>query len=104
MPNRRRRFTEEQKLAILEQADKMGITAVLREHSLSYSVFARWKQQLMKNEPTAQITKSDSKIRSELRHLSEENVRLKKMIAELALELDRKDEELKKINASFFKR
>ena len=90
----RRRFTEEQKIAILDQAMKRGITAVLREHSLSYSVFARWKQQLIKDEPAGQ---SSSQTRSELKHLYEENMRLKKIIADLALELNKKQEELKKV-------
>lgn len=92
----RRRFTEEQKIAILDQAMKKGITAVLREHSLSYSVFARWKQQLIKDEPSIE---SYSKTRSELKHLNEENMRLKKIIADLALELNKKEEELKKANS-----
>lgn len=91
----RRRFTEEQKMAILDQAIKTGITAVLREHRLSYSVFARWKQQLMKNDTSDQ---SSGKARLELRHLNEENMRLKKIIADLALELNKKEEELKKVN------
>jgi putative transposase len=94
MTSRRRRFTEEQKIAILDEAMKMGITAVLREHSLSYSVFARWKQQLMKVESSSQAS---SQARSELKHLYEENMRLKKIIADLALELNKKQEELKKV-------
>lgn len=94
MTSRRRRFTEEQKMAILDQAMKRGITAVLREHCLSYSVFARWKQQLIKDEPSNQ---SSSKTRSELKRLYEENMRLKKIIADLALELNKKEEELKKV-------
>jgi putative transposase len=94
MTSRRRRFTEEQKIAIIDQAMKTGITAVLREHSLSYSVFARWKQQLIENEPSSQ---SSSQTRSELKHLYEENMRLKKIIADLALELNKREEELKKV-------
>jgi len=92
----RRRFTEEQKIAILDQAMKKGITAVLREHSLSYSVFARWKQQLVKSEPSIE---SYSRTRSELKQLSEENIRLKKIIADLALELNKREEELKRVNS-----
>jgi putative transposase len=90
----RRRFTEDQKIAILNQATKMGITAVLREHNLSYSVFARWKHQLIKDEPSNQ---SYTKTRSELKHLYEENMRLKKIIADMALELNKKEDELKKV-------
>jgi putative transposase len=39
------------------------------------------------------------KTKSEIKQLMEENVRLKKIIADLALELERKDEELKKTHA-----
>ncbi len=92
----RRRFTEDQKIAILDQANKRGITAVLREHSLSYSVFARWRQQLVKNEFAGEPS---SKARSELKHLYEENMRLKKIIADLALELNKREEELRKANS-----
>ena len=100
----RRKFTDEQKQAIMRQADKIGITAALRENKLSYSVFARWKQKFRKNDSGEQMITMDSRTRSELKHLYEENVRLKKIIADLALELERKDEDLKKISQIYMKR
>jgi transposase-like protein len=40
-----RRFTAEQKLEILKQADQPGVTAseVCRRHALAVSVFYRWR-------------------------------------------------------------
>ena len=45
-----------------------------------------------------------NKTKSELKLLNEENLRLRKIIANQALQLDRKDEELRKINSLFRKR
>lgn len=100
----RRKFTDEEKLAILSQAHRAGITATLRHYNLSYSVFARWKQKFMSNDNNQQTTMTAYKTRSELKHLHNENSRLKKIIADQALELERKEEELKKIIALYGKR
>ena len=96
MTSVRRKFTDEQKLDILQQANKMGVTAVLRTHALSYSVFARWKQKFMRPDSNTLAHTIPNKTRSELKQLTEENMRLKKIIAMQALELERKDEELRK--------
>ena len=96
MTGMRRKFTDEQKLDILEQANKMGVTAVLRNHALSYSVFARWKLKFMQPDPNTRAHLLPNKTRSEIKQLTEENTRLKKIIATQALELERKDEELRK--------
>jgi putative transposase len=45
-----------------------------------------------------------NKTRSELKLLNEENLRLKKIIADQALQLERKDEELRRINSLFRRR
>lgn len=101
----RRRFTDDQKLEILQQADESGVTAVLREHRLSYSVFARWKQKFLHRSSTRkEAMREANKTRSELKLLSDENLRLKKIIADQALQLERKDEKLRKINSLFRKR
>jgi len=101
----RRRFTDDQKLEILHQADESGVTAVLREHRLSYSVFARWKQKfLLHVSTTTEVIREVNKTRSELKLLNEENLRLKKIIADQALQLERKDEELRRINSLFRRR
>ena len=105
MTSSRRRFTDDQKREILHQADESGITAVLREHRLSYSVFSRWRQKFLQHVSTnTEVIREVNKTRSELKLLNEENLRLKKIIADQALQLERKDEELRKINSLSRKR
>src|SRR5215470_7944045 len=99
MTSSRRRFTDDQKIEILHQADESGVTAVLREHRLSYSVFARWRQKFLHHSTTAEVMREANKTRSELKLLNEENLRLKKIIADQALQLERKDEELRRMNS-----
>lgn len=101
---RKRKFTDEQKLEILQQADKLGVTAVLRDHSLSYSVFAKWKEKFMRGPASDPDRLESNRTKSELKQFIEENARLKKIIADQALELERKDEELKKNNPLYGRR
>ena len=82
----------------------MGVTLVLRNHSLSYSVFAKWREKFMKKDASKQDAMLSNRTRSELKQYMEENARLKKIIADQALELERKDEELKKSNSPYGKR
>jgi len=101
----RRRFTDDQKLEILQQANKSGVTAVLREHRLSYSVFARWRQKFLQPGSTStDVMREINRARSELRLLNEENLRLKKIIADQALQIERKDEQLRRTNSLFRRR
>jgi len=96
MATQRRKFTNDEKLGIVQKAGKMGVTAVLHEHHLSYSVFARWKKQFMQAGANAADVAASNKARYELKHLQDENMRLKKIIADQALELERKEEDLRK--------
>jgi putative transposase len=94
MASQKRKFTDEQKLEILKQANERGVIAVIRNHNLSYSVFARWREKFMEENKKEMILKSKPK--SKLKQFMEDNTRLKKIIAEQALELERKNEALRK--------
>jgi len=94
---RRRKFSEDEKLAILEEANIRGISVALREHKLSYSVFSRWKEQLQSIGKKEQ--KSNYKILQELKNLATENERLKKIIANQALQIQIQTEKLKNNHA-----
>ncbi len=94
MASQKRKFTDDQKLEILKQANEMGVIAVIRNHNLSYSVFARWREKFMEKDKKELILKNKPK--SKLKQFMEDNTRLKKIIAEQALELERKDEALRK--------
>jgi len=89
----RRKFTDEEKLEILHQASQSGITEVLRKHNLSYSVFTRWKQKFMDQG----INPGVSHVNAEMKLLLEENMRLKKIIADQALALELKNEEVRRL-------
>ena len=94
MASQKRKFTDEQKLEILRQANEMGVIAVIRNHNLSYSVFARWREKFMEKNKKGLTLKNKTK--SKLKQFMEDNTRLKKIIAEQALELERRDEALRK--------
>jgi transposase-like protein len=47
MTTSRRRFTVQEKLAILEEADQIGSAPTIRKHNLSYNVFLRWRNQFI---------------------------------------------------------
>ena len=89
----RRKFTDEEKLNVLIQAGQNGVSNVLRHYNISYSIFARWKQSFLKKgiDPFSASNENKS--------LLEENIRLKKIIADQALSLEMKDEELKRLHA-----
>jgi putative transposase len=102
MASARRKFTPHQKAQIMQQVQELGVIRVLKEHHLSYSVYARWKQQMVdKQSPHHGDT---ALVYEERALLQQENSRLKKIIADQALEMERKDEELKKMNPLYGKR
>jgi putative transposase len=90
----RRKFTIEQKLNVLQQVKQMGVTRVLREHNISYSVFARWKMQFSDDDMHTANNHADA-FKTEVDQLLAENNRLKKIVANLALELEVKREQLR---------
>src|SRR5678809_1818455 len=88
MASQKRKFTEEQKLEILKQATEMGVIAVIRNHNLAYSVFARWREKFMGKDKNKKEQILKNKPESKLKQFMEDNKRLKKIIAEQALELE----------------
>ena len=98
MAKQRRSFSVEQKLQIIQEAEQNGATQTLRKHSISHSVFIRWKNQF--NQGGVQSLKPQyHTIDPEVRALQDENARLKKIIGNQALELEFKTELLKKNEA-----
>ena len=98
MATNRRKFSVEQKLHLLQEADEQGITQTLRKYNLSHSVFIRWRKQLAAA-GAAGLRPHYSKVDPEKKALEMENVRLKKIIANQALELEFKTELLKKADS-----
>ncbi len=76
---KKKRFTEEQIVRILRAAEATTIDAAARQHGVSEQSIYRWKRQFG-------TTEVDD-VR-ELRHLRQENMRLKKVLAERDLEVE----------------
>ena len=79
------RFSEEQMVGILREADRGSVAEVARKHKVSEQTIYVWRRRLGKLEP------ADVK---RLRELETENAKLKRMVAEREMAI----ETLKEIN------
>ena len=76
---KRARFSEEQIIGILKAAEVAGnIRAVCREHNITEQTFYRWRNKY----GGMDVTEA-----RKLRELEKENAELKKMVAELSLDV-----------------
>jgi len=73
------RFTEEQMVTILREADEKSVPEVAKKHGVSAQTIYGWRKHYGTLEP------ADVK---RLRQLEQENGRLKKLVADLTLDID----------------
>ena len=92
---KRRTFTPEERLAILQEAEREGRPQTLRKYTLSPSLFDRWRKKYLLGGVDG-LKPQYRRIDPQVRQLAEENERLKRIIAKQALELEVKGELLKK--------
>lgn len=95
MTRTRRSFTPEEKLSLLQEAERDGFTEVCRRHNLSPTLLGRWKRQFI-SKGSEGLKPGYRRVDPEVRALREENEKLKRVIANQALELEVKSELLKK--------
>ena len=76
---KRSRFSEEQVVKILHEGSGMKTKEVCAKHNISEQTYYQWKRKYGKMEP--------SEVR-QMRALAEENGRLKRIIADYAVQID----------------
>ena len=91
--NTRRKFTDEDKIKILQEGSINGVPQTLRKYEIGQSLFYKWKRAFITNGVTAL---KENKKDPELIRLQYENEKLKALIGEKEFELKIKDELLKK--------
>jgi putative transposase len=95
MPRTRRSFTPEERLSLVQEAEREGYMETCRKYNLSPTLLSRWKQKYQAKGADG-LKPAYRRIDPEVRALEEENERLKRIIARQALELEVKTEMLKK--------
>lgn len=95
MKKENRKFTPEERLSILQEAQQEGNVEVCRKYNLSPSLLSKWKQRYL-NKGIEGLKSQYKRNNPQIRILEEENERLKRIIARQALELEVKNELLKK--------
>ncbi len=95
MSKKRRAFTPEDRLSIVQEAQREGSAQTCRKYNLAPSLLARWKNKYLANGVNG-LKNTYHRVDPEVRALEEENERLKRIIARQALELEVKGELLKK--------
>jgi transposase-like protein len=103
MTKTRRQFTPEEKISILQEAEREGHMETIRKYNLASSVMSYWKKKYLAQGKEG-LKPGYKRIDPAVRTLEEENQRLKKIIAKQALEIEFKDELLKNGNAHLPKR
>lgn len=102
MTKTRRQFNPEEKYSILQEAEREGYTETCRKYNLATSVLSYWKKKYLARGKEG-LKANYRRVDPRARFLEEENIRLKKIIAKQALEIEVKDELLKKGEAHFQK-
>lgn len=95
MPRTRRSFSPEDRLSIIQEAEREGYMETCRKYNLSPTLLSRWKQKYQAKGVEG-LKPAYRRVDPEVRALEEENERLKRIIARQALELEVKTEMLKK--------
>ena len=95
MTKTKRKFTPEDRLSIVREAEREGRSETIRKYQVAPSLFDRWRRKYVTNGIEG-LKSQYRRIDPQVRELELENERLKRIIARQALELEVKTELLKK--------
>jgi putative transposase len=102
MTKTKRRFTPEEKISILQEAEREGHTEICRKYNLASSVLSYWKKKYLAKGKDG-LKGEYKRVDPQLRELEQENERLKRIIAKQTIEIEFKTELIKKSQAHWQK-
>lgn len=88
---KQRVYTDEQRQAILKEADESGVAVTVRKYGIAKSMIYKWRDRLAQGSP-----KASRESEQELQRLRQEVRLLKELVAEKELAIRIKDSLLKK--------
>ena len=94
MSKTRRKFSPEERLSILQEAEREGQASTCRKYNLSPTLVGKWKAKYLA-QGKAGLERSYYRVDPDKRAMEEEIDRLKKIIVKQALEIEFKSELLK---------
>lgn len=89
-------FTDQEKLAIIEEAKEDGVNVILAKYDIYSATFYYWRNKFKQAESNSTNSEVVKDQRAELKRLRKENEQLKILLAERELESKLKDELIKK--------
>lgn len=102
MTKTRRVFTPEEKLSILQEAEREGQTEICRKYNLASSVLSYWKKKYLSKGKDG-LKAAYKRVDPEVRALEDEIARLQRIIVKQAVEIEFKTELIKKSQAHLLK-
>ena len=94
MENKKRKFTPEEKLSLLQEAEREGAAVTCRKYNISHSLISHWKKKYLE-QGIQGLKAAYKRVDPAVRALENENEHLKKIIARQTIELDFKTELLR---------
>ena len=98
MTKTRRKFTPEEKYSILQESEREGHTETCRKYNLASSVLTYWKKKYLSKGKDG-LKAGYKRIDPQVREMEQQIFRFRKIIADQALEIEFKDELIKKVGA-----
>ena len=100
MRREKSKLTPEEKYSILQEAEREGYSETCRKYNLPLTTVGYWKKKYLTKGKDG-LKAAYKRVDPGVRILEEENVRLKKIVAKQALEIEFKDELIKNGQAHF---
>src|SRR4051812_12235892 len=100
MSKQKREFSPEEKISILQEGEREGVSVTCRKYNLAHSVYSYWRKKYLSKGKDG-LKYSREKADPRVKELEAENEKLRRIISKQALEIEVKTELIKKGEAHF---